>query len=102
MLIGSVLKSNIESPAMPRTTKNSAPGNTNLFQEKTEMPSSQEDISSSDQETDPKVSFHPSKVQQVIPNMFIPYIEGPKMDWTVNDALYHRFLKWQLKCENIL
>ena len=24
------------------------------------------------------------------------------MDWTVNDSLYHRFLKWHLKCENIL
>ena len=24
------------------------------------------------------------------------------MDWTVNDDLYHRFLKWHLKCENIL
>ena len=23
------------------------------------------------------------------------------MDWTVNDGLYHRFLKWKLKCENI-
>ena len=33
---------------------------------------------------------------------FVPYIEGPKMDWTVNDRLYHRFLKWKLKCENIL
>ena len=32
----------------------------------------------------------------------MPYIEGPKMDWTVNDGLYHRFLKWHLKCENIL
>ena len=32
----------------------------------------------------------------------MPYIEGPKMDWTVNDGLYHRFLKWKLKCENIL
>ena len=32
---------------------------------------------------------------------FMPYIEGPKMDWTVNDSLYHRFLKWKLKCENI-
>ena len=30
------------------------------------------------------------------------YIEGPKMDWTVNDGLYHRFLKWHLKCKNIL
>ena len=24
------------------------------------------------------------------------------MGWTVNDSLYHRFLKWKLKCENIL
>ena len=30
---------------------------------------------------------------------FVPYIEGPKMDWTVNDGLYHRFLKWKLDCE---
>ena len=34
--------------------------------------------------------------------MFMPYTEGPKMDWTVNDGLYHRFLKLHLKCENIL
>ena len=31
----------------------------------------------------------------------MPFIEGPKIDWTVNDSLYHRFLKWKLKCENI-
>ena len=24
------------------------------------------------------------------------------MDWTVNDSLYHQFLKWRLKFENIL
>ena len=24
------------------------------------------------------------------------------MNWTVDDGLYHRFLKWQLKCEKIL
>ena len=24
------------------------------------------------------------------------------MDWTVNDSLYDRFLKWKIKCENIL
>ena len=35
-------------------------------------------------------------------NMYIPYIEGPSMDWTVNDNLYFRFLKWKLKCKNIL
>ena len=36
------------------------------------------------------------------PNMFMPYIEGPCMGCTVNDGLYHRFLKWRLKYENIL
>ena len=87
---------------MPRTTKNSAHGNNSLSQEDTEVPSSQEDISSSDQEPDQEISFHPSKAQQAIPNMFMPYIEGPKMDCTVNDPLYHKFLKWWLKCENIL
>ena len=35
------------------------------------------------------------------PSMFMPYIEGLKMDWTVNDGLYDRFLKWHLKCKNI-
>ena len=24
------------------------------------------------------------------------------MDWMVNDTLYPRFLKWKLKCKNIL
>ena len=44
----------------------------------------------------------PNMHQPVYTSMYMPYIEGPKMDWTVNDALYHRFLKWKLKCENIL
>ena len=44
-------------------------------------------------------NFQPSTSQaQFVPPMFMPYIEGPKMDWTVNDSLYHRFLKWKLKC----
>ena len=79
---------------MPRTTKNFAHGNNNLSPEETEVPIRQEDIPSLDHETDPEFSFHPSKAQQAIPNMFMPYIEGPKMDRTVNDALYYRFFKW--------
>ena len=39
---------------------------------------------------------------QYLPAMYMPYIEGPKMDWTVNDDLHHRFLKLKLKCEKIL
>ena len=57
---------------------------------------------------DPDVSFNsqPSTSHRIkeVPhmNMYMPYIEGPTMDWTVNDGLYNRFLKWKLKCENIL
>ena len=65
---------------------------------------------SSDHEEDPEVSFHPHlplpphPVGQPLPvaGIYMPYIEGPCMDWTVNDYLYHRFLKWYLKCKNIL
>ena len=47
--------------------------------------------------------FKPSTSQaQAMQQMYTPYIEGPKMDWTVNDSLYHRFLKWKIKCKNIL
>ena len=50
----------------------------------------------------PQPSTH-NKVQEM-PSMimFMSYIEGPSMDWTVNDNLSNRFLKWKLKCKNIL
>ena len=48
------------------------------------------------------MSFHPVVSPNNIPTMFMPYIEGPQMNWTVNDGLYHRFLKWHLKCKTIL
>ena len=57
---------------------------------------------------DPDVSFNPQpstshKVKDIPHmNMYMPYIKGPAMDWTVNDGLYNRFLNWKLKCENIL
>ena len=34
--------------------------------------------------------------------MMVPYVEGPKMDWTVDDALHSRFIRCKIKCENIL
>ena len=47
--------------------------------------------------------FTSNKVQEMPSmNMYMPYIEGPSMDLTVNDNLYNRFLKWKLKCESIL
>ena len=51
----------------------------------------------------PQCSHHPQVIpQSFVQPMFMPYTEGPKMHWTVNDSLYHRFLKLKLKCENIL
>ena len=46
--------------------------------------------------------LHPNAPQPVYTNMYMPYIKGLKMDWMVNDVLYHIFLKWKLKCEKIL
>ena len=56
----------------------------------------------SDQDQDPDVSFHPAVALPSGPTMFMSYIEGPKMNWTVDDGLYHRFLRWCLKCKIIL
>ena len=76
------------------------------------MIETQEKLPSSEHEEDPEVSFPLCQLLQQSPNQvgqpqlaagkYMPYIEGLHMDWTVNDILYHRFLKWHLKCENIL
>ena len=34
--------------------------------------------------------------------MMVPYVKGSKMDWTVDDALLSRFIRWKIKFENIL
>ena len=69
------------------------------------FPTSKKRAQAVTKESDADVSFHTIK-QQTQPyfpaNMFMPYIEGSHMEWTVNDGLYHRFLKWKLKCKNIL
>ena len=87
---------------MPKATKSSAQGNNQMPVPEETTPSSQEELSSSDQEPDQEVSFHQFRQPQPVPSMFMPYIEGPKMDWSLNDGLHHRFLKWHMKCENIL
>ena len=52
------------------------------------------EASDSDHNQDLDVSFHPVVPPNQVPTMFMPYIEGPKMNWTVDDGFYHRFLKW--------
>ena len=66
-----------------------------------------QDESSTHEESEPEQEVyinhtHPCAQQPVYTSMYMPYLEGPKMDWMVNTALYHGFLKWKLKCENIL
>ena len=68
--------------------------------------------SSSDQEVvfNPKPStskkVHHSRSRSVqMPTQqqaYMPYIEGPNMNWSVDDDLYNRFIKWKIRCENIL
>ena len=89
---------------MPRPKKNSAHVvNTSVSPENSII---SEYFSSPDQEMEVQSPqcFLPStsQPQSFVQPMLMPYIEGPKMDWTVNDSLYHRFLKWKLQCENIL
>ena len=86
---------------MPKATKKSS-------REQSPPPSKDHDsidtaeASGSDQEQDPDVSFHPMVPPNSVPTMFMPYIEGSKINWMVNNCLYHRFLKWHLKCKTIL
>ena len=57
-----------------------------------DVPSSHEESTGSAQESENEVSFHPSRSQApnlVMQNMFMSYIEGPRMDWRSNDSLYH-------------
>ena len=78
-------------------SKNSAKAQpSTLSAEEEQIPNQTEESASSDQESEAQVSFHTFRTQtppQFPPNMFMPYVEGPHMDWTVNDGFYHRFLK---------
>ena len=61
---------------MPRTKK-PVKASTSKAEKVQEESSTHEESSSSDQEQDPKVFLQQSQAQ-VVPNMFMPYIEGPK------------------------
>ena len=98
---------------MANRPKNSAQRSRSPSPAAEEVIESQEELLNSEHEEDLEVSFHPRHMSCQLPptqqgeppivtGMYMPYIEGPCMDWTVNDNLYHRFLKWCLKCKNIL
>ena len=62
-----------------------------------EVIESKEELHNSEHEEDLEVSFHPCHVLSIPSNptgqppivtgMYMPYIEGPQMDWTVNDNI---------------
>ena len=97
---------------MANRSKNSAQRSRSPSQLAEEVIESQEELLNSEHDEDLEVSFHPCHVPAAPSNpvgqppvatgMYMPYIEGPQMDWTVNDNLYHRFLKWCLKCKTTL
>ena len=73
---------------MENTSENEYQADSNLSRES----------SSDDEVVLQSTQFKPSTSQmQAMQQMYMPYIEGPKMDLTVNDNLYHRFLKWKIK-----
>ena len=76
---------------MSKETKSTAHGNNHLFQFDEMVPKQSRRVINSEQEPDPEVSFHQLRPPQPVPSIFRSYIEGPKMDWTVNNVLLHRF-----------
>ena len=90
---------------MPKVKLSAKAHTSAIPDQKVGIPSSHEESASSNLESEDEISFLPSRPQAPNPamhNILMPYIERPKMDWTVNDSLYHHSLKWNLKCENIL
>ena len=85
-----------ESLKIPKPTKIAQHEQCTIEHVLPEKTSEQEEKSSDQEQEDveQEVTISPP---QAFPSMFIPYIEGPKMDWTVKDNLYNRFLKWNLK-----
>ena len=89
-------------PCAVRATKSPS---TSVMTEAEEEASHDETSTHEESELEQEVTInnpHPNAPQPVYTNMYMSYFKGPKMDWAVNDALYHRFLKWKLKCKNIL
>ena len=81
---------------MPKSKNSAKAQPSTLPAEEAEIPNQHEKSTSSVQESDADVSFQAIRLQtlpQFPPNMFMPYIEGPCMDWTVNDGLNHGILK---------
>ena len=88
---------------MPKATRKSHCVNTTSDNELQADSSVSQESSSDDEVVLQSPQFKPStRKVQAMQHLYMSYIGGPKMDWTVNDSLYYRFLKWKIKCENVL
>ena len=89
---------------MPRPTKNSADVHNASVSQENSLVSQESSSLRCRMDVQIPQCFQPStgQSQPFVQPMFMPYIEVSKMDWTVNDSLYHRYLKWKLRCGNIL
>ena len=65
---------------MPKASKNSSREEAQMSTQQETNETSQDELPSSDQESETEVTFNPPRQQpQVVPSMFMPYIEGPKI-----------------------
>ena len=89
---------------MPHAVRMTNGPSTSVLTETKEEASHDETSTHEESEPEQEVSInHPHHIAPwtAYTNMYMAYIKGLKIDWMVNDALYHRLLKWKLKCEII-
>ena len=73
---------------MPKAARKSNCVDTTSENELQEDSNLSQESSSDDEAVLQSPQFQPSTSQmQAMQQMYMPYIEGPKMDWTVNDSL---------------
>ena len=85
------MQENTEVPKCLKQTRKLSVNHTQVIEEETNFEQG------SDSEQEVFIRQH-----QALTTTYVPHIEGPKMNWTVDDGLYNQFLKWKIKCENIL
>ena len=83
---------------MPHAARENKCLSTSVLTETEEEASHDESSTCVESESEQEVYIshtHPNAPQPVYTYMYITYIEGPKIDWMVNDVLYHRLFNWK-------
>ena len=90
---------------MPKVNSSAKEHTSTIPDQEVDIPSSHEESASSDHESEMKSHF--IQANHKLPLKYCktcscPTLRDPRMDWTVNDSLYHCFLKCRLKCKIML